>query len=396
MNPFLHALRPYPFERLNALKDGITPQCEEPHVSLALGEPKHEPPKFVIEALLDTELLKRGLSTYPATRGEPALREAIATWHLFRYGIDLDEVAQVLPVSGTREGLFSFGQTILSGAAESYAIFPNPFYQIYEGATLLRGATPYYVNSASYPDFDSVPHDVWTNTDLVFICTPGNPTGDVMTTQMMKELIEKAQEYDFVIASDECYSEIYPNERHPPAGLLKVAYDLGLDDFNRCVTFNSLSKRSNCPGLRSGFVAGDRKLLAQYYNYRTYHGCAMPLHVQLVSAKIWQDEEHVVENRKTYRQKFDQTQALLGRTFGTQIPEGAFYYWLDVGMDDVFFAHELYRRENITVLPGSYLARNFKGENPGANHVRIALVAPLDECVNAIRRLCGAARDIDA
>lgn len=396
MNPNLQSLRPYAFERLNALKDGVLTQSNLPHVSLALGEPKHDPPEFVIEAFQDEGLLRRGLTAYPATRGEDELRKAIAQWHHTRYALHIDEETQVLPVNGTREGLFSFGQAVLSGRAGRYAILPNPFYQIYEGTTLLSGTTPYFLKTTEYPEVHSVPDEIWANTDLVVICSPSNPTGRVLSTQMISELIEKAQEYDFVLASDECYSEIYPNERQPPPGLLKVAYELGLDDFNRCISFNSLSKRSNCPGLRSGFVAGDQKILAQYYNYRTYHGCAMPVHVQMVSAKIWQDEEHVIANRLVYRQKFEQTQALMGRTFGAQTPEGAFYYWPDVGMDDVLFTQELYRRENITVLPGSYLARHFDGLNPGVNRVRIALVASLQECIDAIRRLCAAVKEIAA
>lgn len=396
MNRHLASLLPYPFERLNALKTGIQPATDTAHVSLALGEPKHEPPSFVLDCLQDAAALRTGLTTYPPTRGGLELRESIARWLKRRYGIEVDPETSILPVNGTREGLFSFGQATLSSDAESVALLPNPFYQIYEGSTFLRGAQPHYVPSTERPEFENVPDDVWARTELVFVCSPGNPSGYVVERELLSYLISKAQEHDFIVAADECYSEIYLTESEPPVGLLEVAADMGLPKFNRCVAFNSLSKRSNCPGLRSGFVAGDPLIIERYYQYRTYHGCAMPTHVQAASAKAWADEEHVVANRAVYRRKFEATQSMLGRTFGAHAPNGAFYYWPDVGMDDELFAVELFRLENITVLPGKYLGRAVDDHNPGANHVRIALVAPELDCVDAIQRLCAATQEIMA
>lgn len=394
MNRHLAALLPYPFERLNALKEGIRSVSNLPHTSLALGEPNHDPPDFVIECLSDPAVLRRGLTTYPPTRGGKSLREAISRWLKQRYFIDVEPDTSILPVSGTREGLFSLGQAVLSGNPSSITVLPNPFYQIYEGAAFLRGSTPYYFPSTERPEIEEVPPDIWQLTELVYICSPGNPTGYVADRQLLSYLIEKAQEHEFVIASDECYSEIYFKETEPPVGLLEVAAAMGLPKFNRCIAFNSLSKRSNCPGLRSGFVAGDPLLIEQYYNYRTYHGCAMPVHVQTASEQAWLDEEHVIENRAVYRRKFEATQAMMSRTFGAQIPDGAFYYWPDVGIDDELFATELFRRENITVLPGKYLGRSVAGHNPGADRIRVALVAPHQDCVDAIQRLCRAAEEI--
>lgn len=394
MNPNLSNLLPYPFERLAALKEGLTATTEYEHVSLALGEPKHEPPGFILDHLANPELLRTGLSSYPATRGTDELRQAISFWLNERYGIRANPLTEVLPVNGTREGLFSIGQTVLSGRSNSICMFANPFYQIYEGAAKLRGATPYYVPCTDRPDFQSVPDDIWQQTELLYLCSPGNPTGTVADRELLEFLITKAQEKDFVLAADECYSEIYLDDAAPPLGLLEIAYNMGLTKFNRCIAFNSLSKRSNCPGLRSGFAAGDELLLEQYYQYRTYHGCAMSVHIQSASTLAWQDEEHVRKNRNIYRQKFAETQPLVGRVCGTQPPEGAFYYWLDVGMDDELFACQLFERENITVLPGKYLGREVDGVNPGANHVRVALVAPLEECVGATRRVCGLIQEL--
>ena len=395
MNRHLSTLLPYPFERLNALKEGIRPETNLPHASLALGEPNHDPPNFVIECLTDLNVIHQGLTTYPPTRGGEPLRVAIAQWLKRRYFIDVDPDTNILPVGGTREGLFSLGQAVLSGDSNSVTVLQNPFYQIYEGAALLRGSTPYYVPATERPEFEEVPSEIWQRTELVYVCSPGNPTGYVADRELFSFLIEKAQEYEFVLASDECYSEIYIKENEAPVGLLEVAAAMGLPKFNRCIAFNSLSKRSNCPGLRSGFVAGDPLVIEQYYNYRTYHGCAMPVHVQAASERAWLDEEHVVENRAVYRSKFEATHATMSRTFGTQqLPDGAFYYWPDVGIDDELFAAELFRRENITVLPGKYLGRTIEGRNPGANRIRVALVAPYQDCVDAIRRLCSAAQEI--
>ena len=396
MNRFLSSLLPYPFERLNALKEGIEPNCDRPHVSLALGEPKHQPPDFVLTCLSDAEVLQKGLMSYPATRGDDDIRAAIANWLKKRYVVNVDPQTSILPVNGTREGLFSLGQAVLSGSAGGITMLPNPFYQIYEGAAFLRGSKPYYVPATERPEFDLVPEKIWEQTELVYLCSPGNPTGTVADRELLMHLISKAQQHGFVVVSDECYSEIYTNENEPPLGLLEVAADMGLDKFNRCVAFNSLSKRSNCPGLRSGFVAGDPLIVEQFYQYRTYHGGAMPWHVQQASALAWQDEDHVIENRAVYRSKFMSTQSMMSRTFGADVPAGAFYYWPDVGMDDELFATELYRRENITVLPGKYLGRQSEGFNPGRDRVRIALVAPEEDCVNAIRRLCNAVEEIRA
>ncbi len=394
MNRYLESLLAYPFQRLNALKEGITPAVDTPHVSLALGEPKHAPPDFVLACLTDQHVVKESLMTYPPTRGNSSLREAIAQWLKRRYFVDVDPDTCILPVNGTREGLFSFGQAVLSGDARAVAVLPNPFYQIYEGAVFLRGAAPYYVPATEHAEFESIPDDVWSQTELVFVCSPGNPTGQVADKDALKYLITKAQEHDFIVAADECYSEIYLKENEPPVGLLEVASDIGLKKFNRCVAFNSLSKRSNCPGLRSGFAAGDPLIIEQYYQYRTYHGCAMPVHVQTASEQVWLDEDHVTANRAIYRSKFEATQGLMGRTFGATPPKGAFYYWPDVGMDDELFATELFRRENITVLPGRYLGRTIDGVNPGANRVRVALVAPEADCIDAIQRMCRTAETI--
>ena len=394
MNRHLSALLPYPFERLNALKEGIRTESNTPHVSLALGEPNHDPPDFVIQCLSDPEVLHRGLTTYPPTRGDESLRAAISQWLRRRYFIEVDPDTCILPVSGTREGLFSLGQAVLSGDPNSITVLPNPFYQIYEGAAFLRGSSPYYVPATERPEIEDVPSEIWQRTELVYICSPGNPTGYVSDRQLLSYLIDKAQEHDFILASDECYSEIYSKENEAPVGLLEVAASMGLPKFNRCIAFNSLSKRSNCPGLRSGFVAGDPLVIEQYYNYRTYHGCAMPVHVQTASERAWMDEEHVIANRAVYRSKFEATHAMMSRTFGAQVPEGAFYYWPDIGIDDELFTAELFRRENITVLPGKYLSRTVEGHNPGTNRIRVALVAPTQVCIDAIQRLCRAAEEI--
>ena len=387
MNPYLETLNQYPFERLNHLKNGLVTRSKEQHISLALGEPKHSPPNFLLENLTDNEIVKKGLMSYPTTRGSEELRNAISLWLKFRFGADVSPDHQILPASGTREALFSFGQAILSGNSDSYVVLPNPFYQIYEGATLLRGALPYYVDSNAVPEFDDVEESIWAKCELIYICSPGNPSGRAIPKEVLKNLIELSQKHKFVIAADECYSELYYNENHPPVGLLEVATEMGLHEFDNCVVFHSLSKRSNCPGLRSGFIAGDAKILSKYYDYRTYEGCAVPLHVQHVSAMAWSDENHVIQNRAAYREKFEVTKPILKRIFDVSTPDGGFYYWPEIETDDASFAKELFINENITVLPGQYLGRNFKGDNPGKNHIRIALVAEKEECVSAIERL---------
>ncbi|MXW53305.1 MAG: succinyldiaminopimelate transaminase [Gammaproteobacteria bacterium] len=395
MNRYLERLQPYPFERLNQLKSDFVSISNQPHVSLALGEPKHEAPELVVHLLRDEARLRSSLDTYPSTRGSRELRETIAAWIAKRFGSVINPETQVLPVNGTREGLFSFGQAILGGST-GRAVLPNPFYQIYQGATLLAGTDPYYAPCTEKLDIDLVPKNVWRQTKLLFLCTPNNPSGATLELDELKRWIELAQKHDFVIASDECYSEIYNDEECPPCGILQAASDLGIDDFRNCVSFNSLSKRSNVPGLRSGFAAGDPKCIAAYFQYRTYHGCAMPDIIQEASQLLWSNEDHVDKNRALYRAKFEQTHPLVKSQFGCELPTGAFYFWPDIEMDDEQFAAELFLRENITVLPGKYIARTVNGHNPGANRIRIALVAPLDECVDAIQRLCFTHSDLTA
>lgn len=392
MNPRLDSLLPYPFERLNALKQGVTPAPGLAHIALSIGEPKHEPPDFVLARLTDTPLLRKDLSTYPATRGSPELRQSISAWVMNRFGAVINPETEVLPVAGTREALFSFGLSTLSGTPGKLAILPNPFYQIYEGAALLGGATPWYVPSdpqnGYLPDFESIPVEVWKRTELFFLCSPSNPTGVVLPTTRLQWLIEQAHRYDFVIAADECYSEIYLHEASPPAGLLEASHLMGNHGHRHCVVFHSLSKRSNLPGLRSGFVAGDTTILDRYFLFRTYEGCALPAHVQAASTLAWQDEAHVRVNRQAYREKFELTRALAPSAAPNQDPEGGFYWWVPTHGDDETFAKSLFAAENITVLPGSYLGRPGQdGHNPGRNHVRIAWVASLAECRDAAMRL---------
>lgn len=401
MNPFLDALQPYPFERMNVLKSGLRSQSNSPHISLSIGEPKHTTAQFLVDAATDPALVRLGLATYPATRGSDALRDSVSSWASGRFGLAAGTLTgnkHVLPVSGTREALFSFAQCVLSGHAGSCAVLPNPFYQIYEGAILLRGAAPYYVACPAatgyLPDFGSVPASVWDACELLFICTPGNPTGAVMPLEQLTQLIALADRHDFIIASDECYSEIYPDEGRPPPGLLQACAVLGRDDFARCVVFHSLSKRSNLPGLRSGFVAGDAAVLERFLLYRTYHGCAMPAHVQHVSQLAWSDEVHVVENRAMYRQKFAIVTPLLGSVLHVTAPEAGFYFWPLTPIDDETFTQRLFVEQNVTVLPGRYLSRPQGGSDPGINRIRMALVAGLDECVDAAERIVRFARTL--
>jgi N-succinyldiaminopimelate aminotransferase len=399
MNPYLDLLQPYPFERMNTLKHGLVSRSNAPHIALSIGEPKHPAPQFLVDALTDPATVRTGLGLYPATRGSDSLREAIAAWATRRFKLpqgSLTSTRNVLPVSGTREALFSFAQAALTGERGTYALLPNPFYQIYEGAILLRGATPYYVpcpaESNFLPDFSAVPADVWANCELVFVCTPGNPTGAVMSQHALQTLLELADEHDFVIASDECYSEIYPNEDDPPPGLLQACAAAGRDDYARCIVFHSLSKRSNLPGLRSGFVAGDAAILERFLLYRTYHGCAMPTHVQHVSELAWSDEAHVRDNRAVYRAKFAAVTPLLAQALDVRDPSAGFYYWPKTPIDDTTFTRRLFVEENVTVLPGRYLARPQNGVDPGAGRVRMALVAPLAECIDAAERIVAFAR----
>jgi N-succinyldiaminopimelate aminotransferase len=391
MTPYLQKLQSYPFEKLAALKQGITPPAGKRHIALSIGEPAHATPHLIQEALL-THL--HGLSNYPTTKGLPELRQAIAVWLTRRFKLAeglLDPETQVLPVSGTREALFSFAQCLIDRTADPVVVMPNPFYQIYEGAALLAGAEPYFLNTvagnAYLPAFDAVPERVWRRCQLLYICTPGNPSGAVMPRESLIKLLELADKYDFTIASDECYSELYDDENSPPPGLLEAAFAVGNTEFKRCVVFHSLSKRSNAPGLRSGFVAGDAAILEDYFKYRTYHGAAMPLPIQHASIAAWNDEKHVLENRRLYREKFTAVIDRLGEAASLTRPPAGFYLWMKTPIDDTEFARQLFAQQNVTVLPGSYLSRDFQGLNPGRNHVRIALVAPLDECCEAAERL---------
>lgn len=386
MNPALGRLHPYPFEKLAALFADLTPPSDLPNISLSIGEPKHAAPEFVKQALIDS---LQHLSTYPTTKGLLSLRQAIATWLTKRFHLqNVNPDTQVIPVSGTREALFSFVQAAVDRDLSPKVVMPNPFYQIYEGAAILAGATPYLVNCTADNDYlgdwDRIPNTVWAQTQLVFVCTPGNPTGAVMPADKLKRLIELSDEYGFAIASDECYSELYFDQA--PIGLLEVCAQMGRHDFKNCVVFHSLSKRSNLPGLRSGFVAGDARLLGRYLQYRTYHGAALPVQHQLASQVAWQDETHVEANRVLYRQKFDLFLSELGDRLPFKKPDAGFYFWLPVDNDEDF-ARQLYREANITVLAGRYLSRETQDGNPGANHVRMALVADIAQCEQAIERI---------
>jgi len=389
MNPLLGRLHPYPFERLRELTRGVTPNPAYRPISLGIGEPKHATPELIKRALTDN---LAGLASYPATAGEPKLREACAAWVQRRYGVTLDAAAQVLPVNGSREALFALAQTVIDPTKPGATVVcPNPFYQIYEGAALLAGAQPHYANSDPArnfaPDWASVPDEVWARTQLLYVCSPGNPTGAVMPLAEWKTLFELSDRHGFVIASDECYSEIYFRDE-PPLGGLEAAIQLGRRDFRNLVALTSLSKRSNVPGMRSGFVAGDAAILKQFLLYRTYHGSAMSPVVQAASIAAWGDEDHVVDNRNLYRTKFAQVTPLLAGVMDVALPDAGFYLWARVpGGDDVAFALQLLAQYNVAVLPGSLLARESGGINPGAGRIRMALVAGVDECLEAAHRI---------
>ncbi len=402
MNPLLSKLQPYPFERLKKLFEGVTPNPAYRPISLGIGEPKHATPALVIEAMHASALAQpSGFAGYPATGGEPALRQACANWMQRRYGVTVNAATQVLPVNGSREALFAFAQTVIDptrpgvqGGAGPVVVSPNPFYQIYEGAALLAGATPYFAPSDPARNFavawDTVPDSVWANTQLLFVCSPGNPTGAVMPLSEWQMLFELSDRHGFVIASDECYSEIYFRDDAPLGGL-EAAVKLGRTDFKNLVMFTSLSKRSNVPGMRSGFVAGDAALLKAFLLYRTYHGSAMSPVVQAASVAAWNDEAHVVDNRAQYRAKFAQVTPVLASVLDVALPDASFYLWAGVpaawGGDDTAFARELLAQYNVTVLPGSYLAREANGFNPGAGRIRMALVAETAECLEAAHRI---------
>ncbi|MEW6689652.1 MAG: succinyldiaminopimelate transaminase [Pseudomonadota bacterium] len=385
MNPRLSLLQPYPFDRLRTLLAGVTPDPALRPVDLSIGEPKHPTPALVKEALAGA---LAGLSVYPRTQGLPELREAAAAWARRRYALPaLDPETQLLPVNGTREALFAFAQTVLGEGAR--VVCPNPFYQIYEGAALLAGADPVFLN-------DGLPFGAidWRGVQLAYVCSPGNPTGRVLGLSEWRELFELSDRHGFVIASDECYSEIYLDEAKPPLGGLEAAGRLGRTGFPRLVMFTSLSKRSNSPGMRSGFVAGDAALLRPFLLYRTYHGSAMSLAVQRASIAAWGDEAHVRENRRLYAEKFASVLPLIEKPLRTTKPDGGFYLWIETPIDDAEFARRLHGQYNVRVLPGSYLARESGGVNPGRNHVRVALVAPLADCVEAVQRMMQLAKSL--
>lgn len=408
MNPDLNRLQPYPFEKLRALLQAssasvaadIVPPADKSPIALSIGEPKHAPPGFVVEEMI-THL--HGLENYPVTKGSLALRTAIAQWLTQRFHLApqrLDPEKHIVPVNGTREALFAFAQAVVDRNPSPLVVMPNPFYQIYEGAAFLAGAEPWFLNTTAetgfLPDFDSVSRDVWQRCQLVYLCSPGNPTGAVIGEAALRKLIALADEHDFIIASDECYSEIYFDEATPPLGLLEVAEKIGRTDFKRCVVFHSLSKRSNLPGLRSGFVAGDAEVLGKFLLYRTYHGCAMPPPTQAASIKAWGDEQHVADNRARYGEKFAAVLDILSPVMDVQRPDAGFYLWAKTpeiaGMDDEIFTRGLFAQQNVTVVPGRYLSRETRLENgetfnPGANRVRMALVAPLEECIDAAQRI---------
>lgn len=390
MNPDLVKLHPYPFEKLADLKAGCTPPDHLPHIALSIGEPKAPTPGFITEAVIEH---LHGLSHYPTTMGTIELRLAIEEWLANRFQLSgyIQATRHILPVNGTREALFAFAQAVIDRNKNPLVVMPNPFYQIYEGAAILAGAEPYFLNCEAennfIPDFANVSSDVWDRCQLLYLCSPGNPTGAVIDQATLTNLIELAHKHDFIIAADECYSEIYINEDEPPVGLLEAALKADYTDFSHCVVFHSLSKRSNAPGLRSGFVAGDAKVIKDFLRYRTYHGCAMPPATQSASIVAWQDEEHVVYNRKLYREKFDAVLSVLSHKMNVSLPEAGFYLWAETPIPDTEFARRLFDEQNVTVLPGSFLARDTDNGNPGTNRIRMALVAPIEECINAAHRI---------
>jgi len=388
MNPDLQRLQPYPFQKLAALFREVQPNAAYRAISLSIGEPKHATPQFIRDAL--TANLD-GLANYPTTAGSDALRSTISVWLATRYGIPApDYESQVLPVNGSREALFAFAQAVIDRSKNApVVVCPNPFYQIYEGAALLAGASPHFLNTLPEDDyalnFEQLSMDLWERTQLVYVCSPGNPNGHVMSLPEWKALFEMSDRFGFVIASDECYSEIYFDS--PPLGALQAARQLGRFEYRNLVVFSSLSKRSNVPGMRSGFVAGDARLIDKFMLYRTYHGSAMNPAIQAASISAWKDEAHVEENRRLYAEKFDKVVDILKPALPVALPEAGFYLWIRTPAPDTTFAQALYRDYNVAVLPGSYLARTAQGVNPGENFVRLALVANIDETVEAAQRI---------
>jgi len=391
MNPDLDRLQAYPFERLRSLLAGATAPRELKHIALSIGEPQHPVPALVRDALVAA---LDGLGRYPVTAGNPELRQAIADWCTRRYALpagQLDPERHLLPVSGSREALFAFTQSVIDRGRDALVAMPNPFYQIYEGAALLAGAEPHYLActraNGFIPDFDAVPTAIWERCQLLFVCTPGNPTGAVIDQATLQKLLLLAERHDFVVASDECYSELYLDEAAPPPGLLQAALAVGHDDFERCIVFNSLSKRSSVPGLRSGFVAGDARLIKRFRLYRSYHGATMPPPNQAASTAAWRDEAHVVDNRARYRAKFATVVPILREVLPLETPPAGFYLWPEIPGDDREFTRDLFTTCHVTVLPGQFLSRPTPDGDPGRGRVRIALVAPLEACVVAAGRL---------
>ena len=384
----LDKLQPYPFERLRSLFAGLVHNAGLEHINLSIGEPKHPTPELIKTALVNH---LDGLAAYPGTQGLASLRQAISGWILRRFDAQVDPETQVLPILGSREALFSFAQVVLDNCpSDSLVAFPNPFYQIYEGATFLGGAQPLYVNidpETGLSNFHALSADTLAKTKLMYVCSPNNPTGAVYTLENWKNLFDLADEYNIVIASDECYSEIYLDGTDAPIGGLEAASRLGRSDYNNLVVFSSLSKRSNAPGLRSGYVAGDAELIKSFLRYRTYHGSAMSTTIQMASIAAWNDEEHVKENRRLYTEKFKSFSAILEGTLALSIPPAGFYFWANVHQSDTDFARKLFQQAHVTVLPGSFLGRTEQGTNPGENHVRIALVASSAQCTEAAHRI---------
>ncbi|MEO5861785.1 MAG: succinyldiaminopimelate transaminase [Burkholderiales bacterium] len=390
MNPDLALLQPYPFEKLRGLFKDTKASADLAPILLSIGEPKHPTPPFICDALADH---LPSLARYPLTLGSESLRATIAAWLELRYGLDqLDPTAQVIPTLGSREAIFALAQAAIDRTKpDATVIVPNPFYQIYEGAALLAGATPYFINSVAADNFRfdvaAVPEEVWARTQLVFTCSPSNPTGKVMAIEEWEQLFNRSAQYGFVIVADECYSEIYLDNANPPLGALEAAQQLGISDYARLVVMGSLSKRSNVPGMRSGYAAGDATILKQFALYRTYHGSAMGPAVQAASEAAWKDEAHVIENRRLYREKFRAFYVIVNPVLPLTLPDAAFYFWVNTPIADTDFARRLHEEQNVTVLPGSYLGRTAHGLNPGENYVRMALVAPLNECVEAGHRI---------
>jgi N-succinyldiaminopimelate aminotransferase len=391
MNPDLNKLQPYPFEKLSTLMAGTMPDKSLPHIAWSIGEPKHEPPAFALKTFGDE--IQR-FRQYPSTKGILELRQAISDWATGRFSLTKDTLTaehHILPVNGTREALFAFAQTVIDRDRNPLVLMPNPFYQIYEGAAFLAGAEPLYLNCLQANDYqldlDAITEQQWIRCQLIFICSPNNPTGSIISKDDFKKLIALADKYDFIIASDECYSEIYMSDEHTPSGLLEVCAELGRNDYSRCIVFHSLSKRSNLPGMRSGFVAGEASIIKSFFSYRTYHGCAMPIPAQLASIAAWQDEKHVIKNRLQYQQKFALVESILKDSWPLIKPQAGFNFWAKTPIDDELFCRQLFEQQHITVLPGSYLSREVNGINPGKHHVRMALVASIEECEQAAYRI---------